>query len=295
MTEPGTVLVTGASGRIGARLVPLFRARGWIVRGLAHRHPVAVADESVSASLADAGALRRAVEGARAVVHLAAVTHARSAAAYARVNVEGTRNLVNVSVETGVDRFVFVSSRAIDRRGGPYSRSKADAEEIVSGSGLTYTILRLPELYGVGGREGLDRLVSLVQAGSRVPIVGRGADLICPMYIDDALAACVGAVEQEIAHNKTYTLAGPCVATRSFVEEAVRAYSSSSTIVGIPPTAVSIASRLARILPIPLYPDQLARLKAPKPPGSGEAEAELSFFYRSLPDGLRALAAELSA
>jgi nucleoside-diphosphate-sugar epimerase len=295
VTDPGIVLLTGAAGRIGSRLIPALRARGWTVRALAHRRPVPAADQVVSGSLADAEALRRSVEGSTAVIHLAAVTHARSAAAYARVNAEGTRNLVGAAAEAGINRFVFVSSRAIDRRGGAYSGSKADAEEIVRGSGLAYTILRLPELYGLGGREGLDRLVSLVRAGSRVPIVGRGADLLCPMYVHDALAACVGGLEREAALNKTYTLAGPCLTTRGFVEEAVRAYSSSSTIIGIPPAAVSLAGRLARVLPLPLYPDQLARLKAPKPPVSGEAEVELGYCYRSLRDGLRALTTELPA
>jgi hypothetical protein len=66
-------------------------------------------------------------------------------------------------------------------------------------------------------------------------------------------------------------------------------------MIGIPPTAVSLAGRLARVLPLPLYPDQLSRLKAPKPPVSGEAEVELGYCYRSLGDGLHALTTELPA
>jgi nucleoside-diphosphate-sugar epimerase len=284
------ILITGASGRVGVQLTVALRRRGWRIRSFVHRRAVATADERVVGALGDVDSLRRAMDGVTAVVHLAAVTHARRAARYAEVNVVGTRNLVEAAIAEGAGRFIFVSTRAIDRRGGAYSRSKADAEDIVRSSGLTYTIVRFPELYGTGGSEGLDRIVSLARAGAKVPVVGRGEDLVCPMYIDDAIDACIGALERDVADGKTYTLAGDCISTRTFAEEAIRAFSSSSSIIGIPPAAVSAATFLARFAPLPIYPDQLARLRAPKPHPTAGAEHELRFSCRDLSQGLRALA-----
>jgi NADH dehydrogenase len=257
-----------------------------------HHRAVAAADERFFASLENIDTLRRALDGVTAVMHLAAVTHARRAAKYVEVNVDGTRNLVQTAVAANTGPFIFISTRAIDRRGGPYSQSKADAEEIVRRSGLTYTIVRLPELYGTGDAEGLDRIVSLVRAGARVPVIGRGEDLVCPMYIDDAIDACVGALERGIARGKTYTLAGDCLSTRTFVEETARAFASSSTVIEIPRRAVSAASLLARFVPLPIYPDQVTRLKSAKPTRTVGADAELGFAYRGLTVGLRTLASD---
>jgi NADH dehydrogenase len=250
---------------------------------------VVYADERVVGSLADENALRAATQGVDAVVHLAGVTHARRASSYFDANVTGTQRLVDAANAAHVDRFVLVSTRSINRGGGAYSRSKADAEEILASSALVRTIVRLPELYGAAGSEGLDRIIERARLGKRVPVVGDGDDEICPMYLDDAVAACIGGLEHDEAAGKTYTLGGNCMSTRVFAEHAIRLLSSASTVATVPTSVVRIAGLVAQVLPLPLYPDQLARLKAPKPAVSPEAQRELGFSYRSLKEGLQAL------
>ena len=49
-------------------------------------------------------------------------------------------------------------------------------------------------MYGGADAEGIDKIVSLARRGAAIPIVGDGADRICPMHVDDAVAALVGAV-----------------------------------------------------------------------------------------------------
>ena len=71
MTDTSLVLVTGSAGRIGQAVVKELKARGRAVRGF-DRVPTPGAGESVVADLADAAAVRRAAEGAAALVHLAA-------------------------------------------------------------------------------------------------------------------------------------------------------------------------------------------------------------------------------
>ena len=71
------ILVTGASGAIGSRVVEQLRGQGRPVRCLVRRRPVANADELVRGNLGDGSTLDAAVQGAEVVLHLAAVTHAR--------------------------------------------------------------------------------------------------------------------------------------------------------------------------------------------------------------------------
>ena len=112
------VAITGASGFVGSALVADLVARGIRVRALvrdASRAPEG-AEVVVIRGFDDAIALARALDGAGAVVHLAARAHVMSEtvsnieAAYRAVNVDGTRHLLGAVRAARVPRFVFVSS-----------------------------------------------------------------------------------------------------------------------------------------------------------------------------------------
>ena len=284
-----TILITGASGTLGRRLTSAARDNGWRVRALVHRSAVGEADELVSGSLLDRAAMRDAVHGCAAVLHLGGTTHARRPSRYFQVNLEGTRTVVDAAEDEGVGRFLFASSRAISTDGGAYSRSKARAEEVVVASRLGWTIVRLPELYGGGGSEGVDRIVSRAAAGARIPVVADGSQEVCPLHIDDAVEALVQALAADAAIGKTYTLAGECTTVRGFAEACRRAAGSDSRIVEVPAWVVRVLGELGRLLPLPVVPDQLARLTALKPPLTAAAAADLTFAPRSLERGLPAV------
>ena len=288
------VLVTGASGGVGRALLPALKSAGWTTRCLLHRRPVEGADELVSGDLRDDENLARAVSGADAIVHLAAATHARSASAYERVNVDGTRALARAAAAAEVVRFLHVSTRAISPEGGAYSRSKLRSEEVVKKSGVEYVIVRLPEVYGLGGSEGVDDIIDRARRGSAIPIIGRGSDEICPVHADDVIPPLVAALVSPSAANRTYTLAGDRMSVREFAELCNAAFGSRSRIVAIPQLVVSAAAVASRFLPLPIYPDQLARLRAPKELASPGVLKQLGFEPQALAVRLAALAADQS-
>jgi nucleoside-diphosphate-sugar epimerase len=286
VSSPGLVLVTGASGRLGSKLLGVLGERGWRRRALVHRHVAGPAEEEAGGDLQDPHSLSEATASASAVVHLAALTHRRSPARYDEINARGTENLLAAAEASGVTRFLFVSTRAISEQAGRYSQSKRRAEEAVRASGLDWTIVRLPEVYGAGSPEGVDRMIDLARRGATIPLVGRGDDLLCPAHIDDVVEACARALEAPEAVKRTYTLAGPCMTMREFASIAANAFGRQPRILHVPVPAVAVLARAGRLLPIGVYPDQLARLRAPKPPASPEAEAHLAFRPRSLREGL---------
>lgn len=238
--------------------------------------------------LADPDSLRHGLEGAHSVVHLAAATHARRERTYERVNVEGTRLLLEAARDVTPGRFLHVSTRAIAEDGGAYSRSKREAERLVLQAGLDAIVVRLPEVYGTGGREGVDAIIAQARAGRPIPLVGRGEDELCPAHIEDVALATAVALDAPVASGRTYTLAGECMTFRQFAECCIEALGSSSRVRPIPPAALRAAGAASRVLPIPLYPDQLARLRSAKAPASPEARSDLAFAPRSVADWLRA-------
>ena len=188
------ILVTGASSAIGARVVEQLRGQSRPVRCLVRRRPVANVDECVQGDLAESSTLDAAVEGAEVVLHLAAVTHARRPRDYVETNVDGTQRLLDAAARHGVRRFVHVSTRAVSDAGGAYSVSKHMAEHAVRDARVEHTIVRLSEMYGGAGAEGIDQVVARARRGAAIPVVGDGADRVCPMHVDDAVAALAGAV-----------------------------------------------------------------------------------------------------
>src|SRR6187401_165392 len=116
------VLVTGATGSVGPRVVRAFLADGSAVRTFSTNRPpqgLLPADVDVRVGdVTDAESVRAAVAGVDIVVHLAALLHQFDRTPdlgkrFERVNVEGTRNVVRAAVDEGVTRLVFVSSIAV--------------------------------------------------------------------------------------------------------------------------------------------------------------------------------------
>jgi nucleoside-diphosphate-sugar epimerase len=286
LSGPRIAFVSGASGSVGTRVVCALRDAGWRTRALVHKRPVPGADEQVAGSLADSEALRKGATGADAVLHLAALTHSRRAAAYHTVNVDGTTALLAAARAAGAGRFVHVSTRAVSAVGGAYSRSKLAAEEVVRSAGIEHVIVRLPEVYGAGAHEGIDQMLEKAAHGSAIPVVGKGSDVLCPVHVDDVVTALVSSLSTAAAANRTYTLAGECLPAAEVARACARAAGGSSRVIRAPVTAVHLASIAARVLPLPLYPDQLARLRAAKPAPTPEAREDLGFRPRPLDDGL---------
>jgi len=107
LTGPGGlgVAILGELARTGATGVALSR------RGVA---PLPNGWRAVRADLTDPRSLRGVCAGCETVLHLAAVTHSNLPGEYHRVNVDGTRHLLDAARAEGVRHFVHVSSRAID-------------------------------------------------------------------------------------------------------------------------------------------------------------------------------------
>ncbi|MGW6024991.1 NAD-dependent epimerase/dehydratase family protein [Streptomyces sp. NPDC055099] len=109
MPAPRTVLLTGAAGGLGTLMRGLLPAHGYDLRLLDVR-PVEGEPDAITADLADKKALREAVRGVDAVIHLAGISLESSFDKILRANIEGTYNLYEAAREEGVRRIVFASS-----------------------------------------------------------------------------------------------------------------------------------------------------------------------------------------
>ena len=132
-------------------------------------------------------------------------------------------------------------------------------------------------------------MIAQARSGGRIPVLGRGDEVICPAHVDDVIEACGRALEARAAVERTYTLAGPCVTTSGFAEALGEFFHRPARLLRVPAPAASVLASIGRVLPLPVYPDQVSRLRAPKPAASPEAEGDLLFRPRSLQAGLSEL------
>jgi len=285
------ILVTGASGSFGNHLVTTMAGCEKInIRVLEHRSPVNLTDcERVPGNLDDLDSLVVATSGVDVVLHLAALTHSHNPDDYFRVNFEGTKNLVTACIRSGVSRIVYMSSGAAHADGGGYSKSKLEAEQWICESSLQWTILRPREVYGMGGKEGINKLISWIRKLPAIPVIGNGNYRLSPVYIDDVVLSTVEAVFNPEASGDIYTLAGP--EEMSYVELVERL----STYFGVRPMKlflpVVIVQGMAKLLRIininAMVPDQIPRLLCEKSHSGDPVIPQLNYMPRTLEEGLK--------
>ena len=142
--------ITGATGFVGSAVLDAALAEGHLVRALARREQAPRAGvEWVRGDLGDTGALAALVAGADAVVHVAGLTNTPDPAQFEIANVTGTAHVIAAMAEAGLRRLVLVSSLAArEPKLSAYGASKARAETLVEASGLDWTIVRPPGVYG---------------------------------------------------------------------------------------------------------------------------------------------------
>ena len=152
-----TIAVTGGTGFVGAHLLRMASEQGYGLRALTRR-PVASADGItwIEGALDRPESLRSLAEGADAVVHIAGLISG-SRAEFEAVNAGGTANMIEAARSAGVQRFIHISTLAArEPELSNYGWSKCEAERIVKASGLDWTIVRPPAVFGPGDRETLE-------------------------------------------------------------------------------------------------------------------------------------------
>jgi nucleoside-diphosphate-sugar epimerase len=215
------VLVTGASGFVGAAACRRLAADGHAVSALVRRpgsEPPGTT--AVAGDLTDGDGLRAAVAAAApdAVVHLAAeIASQRDAQRIRAVNVEGTRRLVDACRALDAPpRLVFTSTVVTGDAHGAlltedtplpvttaYGRSKQEGERLVLESGLPAVVVRPSHVYGPGGWY-VEDLIARLRGPGRFAVIGRGDNLWDVVHVDDVADACARAVGEEAAVGEVF-------------------------------------------------------------------------------------------
>lgn len=265
------VLVTGATGFIGRRLVhALGRRREVGIRALtrnAEKGRALWPDDTVTivaADLASSQTIGNAWRGVQTIFHFAGHAHAEdegsrtSDALHGRVTVVGTQALLDAAVSAGVQRVVFVSSvkamgessgECLDERteaepSSAYGHAKREAERLVLEAGRRHgfhaSILRLPLVYGPGVKGNLLRMMEAIDR-RRFPPLPETGNKRSMVHVDDAVRAALLAAEYPRANGQVY------IVTDRHAYSARRMYDLICRGLGKQPSRWSVPRGLLRV------------------------------------------------
>jgi uncharacterized protein YbjT (DUF2867 family) len=213
------VVVIGATGYVGARLVPRLLAAGHTVRCLVRCPerlrllPWAPHVELSRGDVRDRAAARRAAVGMDAAVHL---VHSMDAPGFAERDRQAAHALTAATEAAGTPRVVYLSGlQPADVGGSPHLASRREVGEILLAGSAPAAVLQAGVVVGAGSTS-FELIRHTAESAARLPVAvlpDRAWNRVQPIGVDDLLHLLVSAVGLPPEVNRTFDVGGPDVLT----------------------------------------------------------------------------------
>jgi NADH dehydrogenase len=274
--EQGSVVtVFGGSGFLGRHAVRALARDGWRVRAAVrrpdlagHLQPMGAVGQiqPVQANLRYPDSVRRAVEGARAVVNLVGILAKTGAQTFDAVHLAGARTVASAARAAGAETMVHVSALGADRRAkSSYARTKAAGEAAVLQEVSGAVILRPSLVFGPED-ELFNRFAAMAGYSPFLPLIGGGRTKLQPVYAGDVGAAIAAVCAGKGKPGTIYELGGPEVVTfRQLLDHTQEWSGRKRRYLRIPFWAAKLGALLTLPLPNGLRPltvDQIRMLQS---------------------------------
>ncbi len=268
------VLVTGASGFVGHAVHRKFSSLPGVTSRASNRTEsasgVELPDTVLTGGITGNTNWQAALRGVNVVVHTAARVHvlnehsADPLSEFRTVNVAGTLNLARQAAESGVVRFIFLSSIKVngetteagraftpldepDPR-DPYAVSKREAEDglrtVARTTGMEVVVIRPVLVYGPGVKANFRTLLRLVSRGIPLPFeqIQNSRSLVALDNLVDLIVRCL---THPRAANETFLVSdGDDLSTPELIRRAAEALGVQPVLFSVPPSFLKAAARL---------------------------------------------------
>ncbi len=206
------IAVTGATGFLGGELTRRMKTLGMPFVCLVR--PGSPGNEKLRAqgmtvletNFADSADITRNLAGCGTVIHAMGLING-SAQLLDLVNIHYTRNLARAASETGIRKFIFISSVAALMRHGPYGESKYQAEAALRESRVPHLIFRPAYIYGMEDRNNTRMMIKTLKHFPLIPLLGGGTFKLQPVFVEDVVELILKGLSFSRL-NTAYTVAG---------------------------------------------------------------------------------------
>ena len=200
------ILVTGATGFIGRRLVPALIEKGHEVKAMT-RHPEAYdgPGDPVGADVNDAASLTAPLEGVEVAYYL---VHSLDDADFERKDAEAARAFAKAAADQGVRQIIYMGGLGDDGELSAHLRSRRQVEGLLGETGVPVTVLRAAIVVGAGGIS-WEITRQLVKNLPAMVVPKWATTMTQPIALDDVIRYLVGVLGEDAALGQTYEIGGP--------------------------------------------------------------------------------------
>lgn len=316
------IFITGATGYIGNNLAKRLAGEGHIIHALCRSSYKSslLQHENIKlfiGDITDPVSIKKAMAGCDHVYHLAAYARvwAKDPSTYYKLNVEGTRNVLDVAKELGLNDIVITSTAGVlgpsgerpvredDVRIGnilnEYEETKTQSEaicrEYATRFGMRIVIVNPPRVYGPGVESesnALTRMVKLYIRGKWRILPGDGKRVGSYVHVDDVANGHILAMEKGRAGER-YTLSGVNASYREFFDTIAKVSGKKKLLLPMPVWLMVVAgyglmgySKLTGKAPL-ITPKWIRKYLYDWSLSCEKAQQELGYTYRPLEEGLQ--------
>ncbi len=291
------ILVTGGLGVMGSTLVKGLVDRGFKVRVLDNsdrfRSRLDGCDVEIRiGDITKPETLTGCFDQVETVYHLAAVLIVYDPSLFQKINVGGTRNIVDASIKSGVKHFILVSSASVTYlHTTPYSLSKRETERIIKEqTALKWTIVRPTLAYNESGGEEFNMFLAYLNKYPFVPFIGAGRSLKRPVHCDDLMKGFLAIAGNPKSYGKTYAFSGgEAISIRDMAKLMLKHVGQRKLFVTIPiPICKLVAFFAERFQKKPILTwNAIAGVMQDADLDNSEARADLDYRPVSFREGLQ--------
>ena len=293
--ENKKLAITGANGYLGKHTIKSALKKGWLVVGIIRREEAAkelelLGAETVIIKEFTVESLKKALVDCKAVLHFRGVV-CGAKDIFEKINIEGTRLLVEAASETKISRIIFPSGLGVDKYGmedwanNDYFRSKKAAEQIIRQEKVPYVIFRPSYILGPDD-ELIPEIVNQI-VGQTVSVVGSGTIPMQPIFINDAVEAFLTAADGSGEDNMIYDLVGPEVI--NMLELIERVFKHMKTLgFHVPPPRIQHLSYEDAPKVLEICKEMVDVMRCNIPSNGSVTAKSLNFRLNSLDEAIRA-------
>jgi len=255
------ITIYGGSGFIGRYVVRALAKTGCRMRIAVRRpdltgylQPMGGVGQinAVQTNLRDMDSVRRAAQGADAVINLVGILFQRGKQKFTVLQAEGAARVAEVAAEIGAGSMVHLSAIGADPTSKSlYARSKAAGEDAVMKAFPEAVVLRPSIVFGPED-DFFNRFAAMARISPFLPLIGGGETRFQPVYVGDVAKAVVAGLEGEAKSGKTYELGGPEILSfKELMEFVLETTQRNRLLLPLPVWLAKVQAVLFSILPKP--------------------------------------------